>query len=62
MHPGWLIAAVSPTLLDSSFLIALEREIESGRRGLAMQRLRRNRGLPDSPSSLDGQFLKQPRN
>jgi predicted nucleic acid-binding protein len=42
-------AAVSPTLLDASFLIALEREIESGRAGAAVQWLRRNRRLPDRP-------------
>lgn len=40
---------MSPTLLDSSFLIALEREIESGRAGSAMQWLRRHRGLADRP-------------
>ena len=42
-------AAVSPALLDSSFLIALEREIESSRVGPAMQWLRHSRGLPDRP-------------
>lgn len=40
---------MSPALLDSSFLIALEREIDSGRVGPAMQWLRRNRGLADRP-------------
>jgi predicted nucleic acid-binding protein len=40
---------VFPALLDSSFLIALEREIETGRAGPAMQWLRRNRSLPDRP-------------
>jgi predicted nucleic acid-binding protein len=40
-------AAVSPTLLDSSFLIDLEREIESGQRGPAINWLRRNRAHPD---------------
>ena len=40
---------MSPTLLDSSFLIALEREIESGRVGPAMHWLRRHRGLLDRP-------------
>jgi predicted nucleic acid-binding protein len=40
---------VSPTLLDASFLIALEREIESGRAGAAVQWLRRNRRLLDRP-------------
>ena len=38
-----------PALLDSSFLIDLEREIDSGRAGWAMQWLRRNRALPDRP-------------
>ena len=38
-----------PALLDSSFLIDLEREIDSGRAGPAMQWLRRNRALPDRP-------------
>ena len=40
---------MSPALLDSSFLIALEREVESGRAGLAMQWLRRNRRQSDRP-------------
>jgi predicted nucleic acid-binding protein len=40
---------VPPALLDSSFLIDLEREIDSGRAGWAMQWLRRNRALPDRP-------------
>jgi predicted nucleic acid-binding protein len=40
---------VSPALLDASFLIALEREIESGRSGPAMLWLRRHRRLPDRP-------------
>lgn len=40
---------MSPALLDASFLIALEREIESGRAGAAVQWLRRNRRLPDRP-------------
>lgn len=38
---------MAPALLDASFLIDLEREIESGRPGSAMVWLRRNRGLPD---------------
>jgi predicted nucleic acid-binding protein len=42
-------AAVPPALLDSSFLIDLEREIDSGRPGPALQWLRRNRALPDRP-------------
>lgn len=40
---------MSPALLDSSFLIALEREIESGRAGPAVAWLRHNRGLLDRP-------------
>jgi predicted nucleic acid-binding protein len=40
-------AAVSPTLLDSSFLIDLEREIESGQAGPAISWLRRNRAYRD---------------
>ena len=36
-------SAVSPTLLDSSFLIDLEREVESGVAGPAINWLRRNR-------------------
>lgn len=40
---------MAPALLDSSFLIDLEREIDSGRAGWAMQWLRRNRALPDRP-------------
>jgi predicted nucleic acid-binding protein len=40
-------AAVSPTLLDSSFLIDLEHEVESGRAGPAINWLRRNRACPD---------------
>ena len=41
--------AVPPALLDASFLIDLEREIESGEAGPAMAWLRRNRGMPDRP-------------
>jgi predicted nucleic acid-binding protein len=40
---------VEPVLLDASFLIDLEREIESGRAGPAMAWLRANRSLPDRP-------------
>jgi predicted nucleic acid-binding protein len=39
--------AVSPTLLDSSFLIHLEHEVESGQAGPAIGWLRRNRAFPD---------------
>jgi len=39
--------AVARTLLDSSFLIELEREIVTGRPGPAVNRLRRIRALPD---------------
>jgi len=38
-----------PVLLDASFLIDLEREIESGRPGPAMRWLRANRSLFDRP-------------
>ncbi len=38
-----------PALLDSSFLIDLEREIQSGVAGSAMAWLRRNRGLAQRP-------------
>ena len=38
---------VSPTLLDSSFLIDLEREVESGQAGAAINWLRRNRTNSD---------------
>jgi predicted nucleic acid-binding protein len=40
-------AAVSPTLLDSSFLIDLEHEVESGQAGPAINWLRRSRAYPD---------------
>jgi predicted nucleic acid-binding protein len=40
-------AAVSPTLLDSSFLIDLEHEVESGQAGPAINWLRRSRTYPD---------------
>jgi hypothetical protein len=40
---------VPPALLDSSFLIALEREIASGRAGPALHWLRRNLHMPDRP-------------
>jgi predicted nucleic acid-binding protein len=40
---------VPPALLDASFLIDLEHELETGRAGPAMQWLRRQRGLPDRP-------------
>jgi predicted nucleic acid-binding protein len=36
---------VAPVLLDASFLIALEREVEAGRPGPAVDWLRRNRAL-----------------
>jgi predicted nucleic acid-binding protein len=39
--------AVSPTLLDSSFLIDLESEVESGQAGPAIKWLRKNRAFPD---------------
>jgi predicted nucleic acid-binding protein len=39
--------AVSPTLLDSSFLIDLEHEVESGQAGPAIGWLRRNRAFPE---------------
>ena len=38
---------MSPTLLDSSFLIDLEHEVESGQAGPAIGWLRRNRAFPD---------------
>ena len=38
---------MAPVLLDASFLIALEREIEAGRPGPAVDWLRRNRELPE---------------
>ena len=38
-----------PALLDSSFLIDLEREIESGAAGPAVAWLRKNRTLPQRP-------------
>jgi predicted nucleic acid-binding protein len=38
---------VAPALLDSSFLIDLQREIVNGRPGSAVNWLRRNRSLPD---------------
>jgi predicted nucleic acid-binding protein len=38
-----------PVLLDASFLIDLEREIETGRSGPAMQWLRANRSFSDRP-------------
>lgn len=38
-----------PALLDASFLIALEREIESGQAGAALAWLRRSRRMPDRP-------------
>lgn len=38
-----------PALLDASFLIDLEHEIESGQAGPAVAWLRRNRHLPDRP-------------
>jgi predicted nucleic acid-binding protein len=41
------IPAVSPTLLDSSFLIDLEREVHSGQAGPAINWLRRSRAYPD---------------
>jgi predicted nucleic acid-binding protein len=41
--------AVAPALLDSSFLIDLEREIAAGVAGPAMAWLRRNRGLAQRP-------------
>jgi predicted nucleic acid-binding protein len=44
--------AVSPTLLDSSFLIDLEHEIESGEPGPAIEWLRKSRGHPDRPLML----------
>jgi len=43
------ISAVSPTLLDSSFLIDLEHEIDSGEPGPAIEWLRKCRGHPDRP-------------
>jgi len=42
-------SAVSPTLLDSSFLIDLEHEIDSGDPGPAIEWLRKSRGHPDRP-------------
>jgi predicted nucleic acid-binding protein len=42
-------AALPPVLLDSSFLIALEREIEAGRTGPAMRWLRAARSCADRP-------------
>jgi predicted nucleic acid-binding protein len=39
--------AVPPALLDSSFLIDLEREIAAGQTGPAVSWLRRNRRLPE---------------
>jgi predicted nucleic acid-binding protein len=41
--------AVAPVLLDSSFLIDLEREINAGVAGPAMAWLRQNRGLAQRP-------------
>jgi predicted nucleic acid-binding protein len=38
-----------PALLDASFLIDLEREIEAGRPGAAMRWLRANRAIADRP-------------
>ena len=38
---------MSPTLLDSSFLIDLEHEVESGQAGPAINWLRRSRAYPD---------------
>ena len=38
---------MSPTLLDSSFLIDLEREIEAGQAGPAIKWLRTKRAKPD---------------
>jgi predicted nucleic acid-binding protein len=53
---------MAPVLLDASFLIELEREIESGRSGPAMAWLRRNRSMADRPllvSSVSvGEFLE----
>jgi predicted nucleic acid-binding protein len=40
---------MAPALLDSSFLIDLEREIEAGCPGPAMQWLRTNRSFADRP-------------
>jgi predicted nucleic acid-binding protein len=40
---------VVPALLDSSFLIQLEREIDSGTAGPALEWLRRNRSLAQRP-------------
>ena len=38
---------MGPVLLDASFLIELEREVEAGRPGPAVDWLRRNRELPE---------------
>ncbi len=40
---------MDPVLLDASFLIDLEKEIEGGQPGPAMAWLRANRTLPDRP-------------
>ena len=54
--------AVAAVLLDSSFLIDLEHEIEAGIAGPAMAWLRRNRGIAGRPLLVScvsvGEFLE----